>query len=72
MDVFDHVDVKDLICPYCGHNQDVPHEHLDDNKDQETQIVKCDYCKMNFKAMIDFDPRFTTEVLETDEYLDDL
>lgn len=72
MYIFDNIDVKELLCPYCGHKIDVPHDYLDYNKKQETQIIKCENCKMKFKAMVDFDPRFTTEGLESDYHLDDI
>lgn len=64
--MLDTIDVKDLTCPYCFHEHDVPHERLNYNKEQETQIIICEKCRRKFKAMVDFDPRFTTEKTEDD------
>jgi transcription elongation factor Elf1 len=63
-------DIKELTCPYCNHEQDVPHEKMDYSKEQQVQIVTCENCKKKFKAMVDFDPRFTSEIMESNEYLE--
>ena len=65
-----YIDLKDLICPYCEHENDVPHERMDFDKPEETQIVTCEKCRKRFKALVDFDPRYTTEVMEEDELLE--
>lgn len=55
----DHNSTREMVCPYCGNNQDDPWEH-----DKECGTVDCDACECTFNYSKYVYIEYTTEKQE--------
>ena len=57
----DHDYTKEIVCPYCGHEQSDSWEIMGNDEDGETD---CDECEKSFRWSAHIDITYCTEKME--------